>query len=446
MTTNPERQRLSELFDRLFPICRSITGEGFRQSLTILTEHIPLDIESVPSGTPVFDWTVPEEWIVRDAHLIAPDGRRVADFKKSNLSVVNYSMPVHRTLSKQELLPYLHTIPELPDAVPYVTSYYKRNWGFCLSHNEFLGLKDGNYEAVIDSEFKAGFLNFGHLILPGESKHEVLLTSYLCHPSLANNELSGPLALTALYQRIAGWERRRFTYRFLINPETIGSICYLWKYGEHLRKHLYSGLVLTCVGGRDRNSISIKLARKNDAPVNSLVRAMVKEGKVAWRFREFDPTSGSDERQFCSPGFDLPVAQVARSVYGQYPGYHNSLDTKEFMSVDCVVQSVDEIERLLRLMEIAGCYQNQQPFGEVQLGKRGLYPNVNSTQNWSKSSDRILDGRQQLNAILMILNYSDGRHSMLEIAEKCGLPLESLRPVIERLESEKLLGIEKDAL
>lgn len=436
-----ERVLLDRLFDRLWPLLRSITGPGIEQSLAILGEYMPLTIEKVPSGTQVFDWTVPDEWHCRSASLTGPDGSIVCDLAASNLHVVNYSAPVDQKLALAELQPHLHSLPVLPDAIPYVTSYYNRTWGFCLSDKVRRGLPEGHYHARIDSEFVKGGVPFAESILKGETEHEVLLSSYLCHPSIANNELSGPLALIALHRRLSSWKRRRYTYRFVLNPETIGSICYLWRRGDHLRRAMVAGLILTCVGGTAER-LSYKMSRREDSLIDRLMnhRAKNPDGRVA-DVRRFSPTSGSDERQYCSPGFNLPVGQIARSIYGEYPGYHNSLDDKAFMGIDTVVRSIDEIEDILSDFEIAGRFVNLSPFGEPQLGKRGLYPNMNSPATRGNSADEVVDERVFLERLLTVLSYGDGKHDMIWIADRLGCGIGALRPVIERLETGGLLQL-----
>jgi aminopeptidase-like protein len=429
------RKFLDALFDELFPILRSITGPGLQKSIGIMARYMPLNMSLVPTGTQVFDWEVPPEWHLKSARLTGPDGTVIADADVFNLHVLNYSEPVDATLPLAELEKHLHSIPELPDAVPYVTSYYKRRWGFCIADKLRRSLKPGSYHAKIDSSFPRGGVPVADCFLAGESTREIMLSSYLCHPSLANNELSGPLVLLGLYHRVKAWPRRRFTYRFVINPETIGSLCYLHLHGEALRKNLHAGLILTCVGGREK--LSYKKSRRGDSVLDRLVEA---EGvKRAIRVRKFDPRSGSDERQYCSPGFNLPVGQMARTVYNEYPGYHNSLDNKAFMSVDALVASINEIESLLKTAEIAGCFVNQSPYGEPQLGKRDLYPNINSAATAQYSNDGVIDARTFLNHLLTILNYSDGQHAMLDIAAMLETEVEALRPVVEKLEAVGLL-------
>ena len=431
---------LEGLFDELFPINRSITGEGFRRSLAIFQRHMPMEIETVPTGTAVFDWTVPPEWNIRSAQLTDRAGRVVADLAQSALSVVSYSEQVDRTLSLEELKPHLHSVPAYPDAIPYVTSYYKRTWGFCLPDRELRSLHDGEYHAYIDSDFSDnGGVQFGHSVLPGDSSNEILLTSYLCHPSLANNELSGPLVLLGLFERISRWPRRRFTYRFLLNPETIGALCYLYRYADHLREKMVSGIVLTCVGGPSKN-LSYKMSRRGDSLIDRTVQYLRDSEKYPIDIRPFDPTGGSDERQYCSPGFNLPFGQLARTVYGQYAGYHNSMDTKEFMGVRSLIESIVEIEAILQAMEMGSRYINLKPYGEPQLGTRGLYPNVNSAATWTQSHDTLIDAREFLNRLLTVLSYCDGEHDMMQIAARCGCSLRGLYDVVQKLEAAGLLA------
>jgi aminopeptidase-like protein len=335
------------------------------------------------------------------------------------------------------LRPHLYSLPRLPNAVPYVTAYYNRTWGFCLPDAVASGLQDGVYHAFIDSEFVQGGVDFAQCLLPGESKAEVLLTSYLCHPSMANNELSGPLALLGVYHRIAQWKRRRFSYRFLLNPETIGALCFLHCHGEPLRKNMAAGLVLTCLGG-PKPGLRYKQSRRGDSILDQLAASARANGSAALDIEAFDPAVGSDERQYCSPGFNLPVGQVARTPYAEYAQYHTSLDTKAFMDIGTVYQSVNDIEGLLKLVEISGYFRNLQPFGEPHLASRNLYRTINRPPETAGAADQSERFRRQL---MTILNYSDGWHSMVEIAGKCGCPLEDLRPAIEGLEESGLLSM-----
>ncbi len=431
-----EFELLDELFDDLFPICRSITGPGLRESLDIISEHVPLEIESVPSGTDVFDWTIPKEWRINKARLLGPEGEVYADFEESNLHVMNYSEPVDKYLSLEDLKPHLYTDKDNPEAIPYVTSYYKRRWGFCISHETFENLPEGEYHAYIDSEFVDGSLNYGHTILEGRSDREFLLSSYLCHPSLANNELSGPLVLTSLYKRIKDWEDRYYTYRFVLCPETIGSIAYLYNHGETLSKKLVGGLVLTCLGGPEVK-LSYKTTRKEDSLIDKTIRHLKKYEKIDFDIREFTPTTGSDERQYCSPGFDLPVGQMARTVYGEYKEYHRSIDDKEFMGIHTLVESADVIEDLIHTFEKAGYYRNLKPYGEPMLGKRNLYPSVGGSNRWGE--DSAGSKREFLHKVMTVLNYSDGAHSMIDIAERYGCSVKEFLPIVNILGEKGLI-------
>lgn len=440
MNSNSEIQTLKNYFDRLFPICRSITGQGIRDSFAIYQELIPLSTMGVKTGTKVFDWTVPEEWNINNAWLKGPDDKLYADFSKSNLSVVNYSQPIHLKLNKKDLLSHLHTLPSLPDAIPYVTSYYKKTWGFCLDYKTYQSLPEGEYEAFIDSQFSLGEVIVGDHLLPGENTKEIFLSSYLCHPSMANNELSGPLVLALLYQRIMKWKKRRYSYRFVINPETIGSLCYLHLKGKEIKENMQAGLVLTCLGGKNK-TLSYKQTRSGNSSIDELVSYLNESNQATIREREFTPMAGSDERQYNSPGFKLPVGQIARDIYGEYDFYHTSLDNLEFMGIETLIDSVDQIENILKIHELAGTFINLAPYGEPQLGKRGLYPNINSPLTWGNSSDDITDQSDILKSIIYILNYADGEHSMISIAKKLNIPLSSLEGVIERLELENLLKL-----
>jgi aminopeptidase-like protein len=435
-----DETRIDALFDELWPFTRSITGPGLRRSLETLQDHIPLTIEGKATGSQVFDWEIPPEWRIQDAHLTGPDGVVYADYNRSNLEVVNYSEPVDESVPLDELEPHLYTHPELPEATPYVTSYYDRNWGFCLPDAKHETLPEGDYHAYIDSEFVDGELNYGHATLEGETDREFLLSTYLCHPSMANNELSGPLVMALLYDRIRNWDRRQHTYRFVVVPETIGSLTYLSEYGDQLRERLDGGLVLTCLGGPNA-TLSYKTTRGRDAIIDETVRHLDQYSGMDFEERPFTPTGGSDERQYCSPGFDLPVGQMARTVYNQYDEYHTSFDNKEFMQIDQVIESADTIENVLQAFEYAGFFKNQNPYGEPMLSKRDLYTGINSPCTWSDSTDSIRnDDREFVDRVLTVLNYSDGTHPMVEIASQHDWSIEELIPVIDRLEEVDLLA------
>ncbi|AGB42115.1 hypothetical protein Halha_2239 [Halobacteroides halobius DSM 5150] len=429
---------MNKLFDKLFPICRSITGSGLRKTLEILSEYIPLKKFNVKTGTQVLNWTIPKEWRVREAWLKGPDGKKIVDFNNHNLHLLNYSTPINKKLPLEELKDHLHTIPNQPDAIPYVTSYYKRRWGFCLRHSTYEHLKPGKYHAYIDSELVEGELNYGHAILPGESNKEILISSYICHPSMANNELSGPIVAAFLYNRLSNWSKRRFTYRFVFAPETIGAISYLDRFGKELQENLYSGLILNCIGGR--SDLSYKLSRQENSPIDNIVKHLfnVDDNTPEGKIRSFTPIYGSDERQYCSPGFNLPIGQMARLVYG-YSEYHTSLDNKELMTIEALHHSVNELEQIIKALELNGYYINQYPYGEVKLDQYDLYPDINSKRYEEHFKDKVIKNRNQLDQVLTILNYSDGLHSLYQIVEDYNYNILELSHVIEILKSRGLL-------
>ena len=415
---------LEAYFDRLWPLFRSITGDGVRRTHDVLSELLPLERIEIPSGTEVFDWTVPPEWVVREAYLVAPDGRRLLDIRDNNLHLVNYSAPFRGRVGKRELEEHLYSRPDLPDAIPYVTSYYARRWGFCIADRDRRQLPEGEYEVVIDTDFIEGSLTISEAVLAGETSREILISTYTCHPSLANNELSGPLVAAFLYRQLAAADRRRLTYRFVFLPETIGSIAYLSIRGDHLRSNLVAGYVVTCVG--DPGPFTFKRSRRGNSIADRAACYCLK----AWpqtRYVDFFPT-GSDERQYCSPGFNLPVGCIMRTMYGEYPEYHSSLDNKSLMSFAGMRQTIDLYAQACRLIDRNRCYVSLSPYGEPQLGKRGLYPTIGGQA-----------GKESIQALLWLLNYSDGEHDLLEIAERSGIPFETLADAADRCVAERLL-------
>jgi aminopeptidase-like protein len=398
--------QLEKYFDRLWPICRSITGNGLRDSLRILAELLPLQMHEVATGSKVFDWTVPKEWNIRDAYIITPDGRKIAQFQVNNLHIVNYSIPVHIKVNWEELNKRLHHIPELPDAIPYITSYYKETWGFCISHNEWKSLpRDGEYTVFVDSTLEDGSLTWGECVLQGETEEEVLFSTYLCHPSLANNELSGPLAAAFIYGELAKIKKRKYTYRFLFAPETIGVIAFLHERGEHLKHQLKAGYVLTCCG--DAGAFTYKRSKHRQSLADRAAEHVLKHSGEEYRVIEF-AVGGSDERQYCSPGFNLPVGSLMRTPYQQYIEYHTSLDNKSFISFDALEKTVEMYVAICRVIEMNQRYTNKIPYCEPQLGKRGLYPS---------SVDPIFN-RTELHRLLHFLSFADGEMELLEIAER----------------------------
>ena len=405
-------EEIELLVDRLWPILRSITGNGVRETLTILSEVAPLSRIEVPSGTKVFDWTVPPEWVVREAYVLTPTGERILDVHENNLHLLNYSAPFRGRLTRTQLDAHLYSLPEQPRAIPYVTSYYERRWGLCISQNQRDRLPEGDYEVVIDTEHIQGSLSIGEAVLPGDDEEEVLISTYTCHPSLANNELSGPLVAAFLHRRLAQWTSRRLTYRFVFAPETIGAIAYLSLRGEHLREQLLAGYVVTCVGAGDR--FTLKRSRRGDTLADRAALHVLSQLPKQPRVIDFFP-SGSDERQYCSPGFNLPVASVMRSMYGTYPEYHTSLDDRDLISCRALQESIDVYERTLRVLDTNRSYVSRMPMCEPQLAPRNLYSTLGT-----RESTGLTD------ALLWVLNYADGEHDLLAVAEMSGLALADL--------------------
>jgi aminopeptidase-like protein len=406
----------------LFPICRSITGDGVRDTLEAVGRRIPLELHEVPSGTEVLDWTVPEEWNIRDAY-IAKDGRRVVDFQKSNLHVVSYSEPVRASVPLAELRPHLQALPEHPEWIPYRTSYYSRTWGFCLAQQQLDGLEEGDYEVVIDSTLEPGSLTYGECFLQGEREDEVLLTTHVCHPSLANDNLSGIALLTEIGARLQD-APRSLSYRLLFIPGTIGSITWLAR-NESGVSRIMAGLVLACLG--DAAPLTYKRSRRGDALVDraaAYVLGRGPDGEVV----DFVPW-GWDERQFNSPGFDLPVGSLSRSREGEYEEYHSSADDLELVRPDSLENASQAVLEILDVLETDRSYVNLAPKGEPQLGRRGLYPRMGGP-----------DAEDEQLAMLWVLNQSDGRNSLLDIAHRSGIPFGAISAATSRLREAGLLG------
>ncbi len=409
-----------KLAQELFPICRSLTGPGVRETLEILKRELPdLKIQSVPSQTQAFDWVVPDEWTIRDAYITDESGKKIVDFKKHNLHVVGYSIAVDQWLEKEELDKYLYSNPEVPNAIPYVTSYYSRRWGFCLSHDQRQALKPGKYRAVIDADLKPGVLNYGEILIPGKSTKEIFLSTDICHPSLANNELSGPVVATGLAKWISSLENRNYSYRIVYIPETIGSIVYLSKNLKQLKENVIAGYVLTCIG--DERCYSYLPSRNGQTLSDQAAKHVLKHidpnhKSYTWLKR------GSDERQYCAPGVDLPMATIMRSKYVDFPEYHSSLDDLNFITPKGLEGGFQAVKQAIEVIE-NNYHLNVTVLGEPQLGKRGLYPTFSTKESGL-----------QVRMMMNLISYCDGR-TLLEIAEILDQPVSKLlvllKPLIE---------------
>lgn len=398
---------LHALVERLYPICRSLTGDGVRQTLDVIGEHVSLRRHEVPTGTQVLDWTIPQEWNIRDAYVATPGGERVIDFQELNLHVVGYSVPVSRRMPLSELREHLHTLPEQPSWVPYRTSYYAPAWGFCLAQEKLDALPDGDYDVVIDSTLEDGSLTYAEHVVPGRVTDEVIVSCHVCHPSLANDNLAGIAVAISLAQQLAETQPH-YTYRFLFMPGTIGSITWLARNSDRIGK-VKHGLVLACAG--DPGPLTYKKSRRGDAEIDRVVQHVLKtrEHRVA----DFSPY-GYDERQFCSPGFNLGVGSLTRTPYAGYPEYHTSADNPGFVSPQAMEDTLGALKDAFGVLDRNRRYVNLSPYGEPQLGKRGLYDSLGGRS----------DAKQAQMAMLWVLNLSDGEHSLLDIAERAGLPFD----------------------
>lgn len=412
------------LVDRLFPLCRSITGDGVRATLDIVDESIPLTVYEVPTGTDVLDWTVPPEWNIRDAYVADSTGRRVIDFAESNLHVVGYSIPVRATMTLQELRPHLYTLADQPDAIPYRTSYYKPDWGFCLSQRVLDELPDGTYDVVIDSSLTDGSLTYAEHVIEGQVADEVIFSCHTCHPSLANDNLAAIAVAVELSRRLSH-TKPRYTYRFIFAPGTIGAITWLARNTEHLR-NIRGGLVLACAG--DRGSLTYKRSRRADTEIDLAVEHVLASSERLHTVVDFSPY-GYDERQFCSPGFNLPVGSLTRTPYGGYPEYHTSGDDLDFVAAEAMTDTLEALCEFVAVLERNRQYVNLFPHGEPQLGRRGLYEHLGGRS----------DTKQAQMAMLWVLNLSDGDHSLLDISRRAGLPMDVVVAAADALRDTGLL-------
>ena len=409
----------------LFPICRSITGDGLRETLRYINDLLPkMKLYEVPSGEVIFDWVIPDEWSIQDAYIADEYGNRIIDFKINNLHLMGYSVPIDQFISLEDLQKNLYSLPDQPDAIPYVTSYYEKRWGFCLKHNQRMNLKAGMYHVFIDTNLKPGHLSYGELVIPGLSEEEIFISTYVCHPSMANNELSGPCVTACLARWLETLESRRYTYRIIFVPETIGSLTYIKYNLNHLKKNVIAGFNITCVG--DERSYSYLPSRYGNTLSDRVALHALRyhtDGFKKYTFLD----RGSDERQYCAPGIDLPIATIMRSKYGEYPEYHTSLDDLNLISAKGLSGGFNVIRNAIEIIE-----KNSVPqitvLGEPQLSKRRLYPTVSTKYQ-----------RDDLRKMMDILAYSDGKNTLLDIAEILNVRVNDIIPIYELLSNNKLL-------
>ena len=424
---NDTGRNMYELAGKLFPICRSITGNGFRQSLEMIREIVPeIQVFEVPSGTAVYDWTVPKEWNIRGGWIKNMQGETIIDFNDCNLHVMGYSIPVHQTISREELSEHVYTQPEQPEWIPYVTSYYKERWGFCMSERQKQALTDAEYEVYIDSTLEDGFLTYGELVLPGETDDEIFFSTYLCHPSMANNELSGPCVQTELIKYLKSVSHRRYTYRFVFIPETIGSITYLSRNLEALQQHVKAGFVLSCVG--DNRTYSMVSTKYEDTLADRVLNNVLRfhyPDYIRYSFMK----RASDERQYGSAGVDLPVCAFCRSKYHESPEYHTSADNMDLISPEGLSGAYEVMVKVINALENNYFYQMQCKC-EPQLGKRGLYPTV--SQKGTKGDARYMQD---------FIAYADGRNDLIGISNILDIPVDKLIPIKDQLMEHHLLAV-----
>ena len=409
----------------LFPINRSITGNGVRQTLNYIKDIVPeMNIIEVPSGTKCFDWTVPKEWNCDDGYIIDPDGNKICDFKNNNLHVVGYSTPIDKEIEYEELIEHLYHIEDQPTAIPYITSYYSERWGFCLSSNKFKKLKKGTYKVKINSELKDGNLTYGEIKIKGESEKEIFLSTYVCHPSMANNELSGPVVTTALVNFVKSIKNRKYSYRIVFIPETIGSITYISRNIDEMKKNIIAGFNISCIG--DDRSYSYLSTRYGNTLSDKVSKHILKNiDYVEYSFLD----RGSDERQYCSPGVDLPIATICRTKYGAYPEYHTSLDDLTVISPNGLYGGYDKLKKAIELLENNNYYK-VNVLCEPQLGKRGLYPTIST-----KTSGAIVKN------MMNFIAYADGNNDLIDIANIIGVQAEELFEIVEKMKKAELIEI-----
>lgn len=418
-------EQMHQLARQLYPICRSITGNGVRQSLNILQEHIPLEIFEIPSGKQVFDWTVPKEWNIREAWIKDSQGSKIVDFADHSLHILNYSVPIHQKMSLSELKGHLFSLPDQPDLIPYRTSYYRENWGFCLTHNQLEGLEEGEYEVYIDSTLEEGHLTYGELFIEGESEEEILFSAHICHPSLANDNLAGISVMIELAKSLLS-QKNRYSYRFIFIPGTIGSITWLAENEENIPR-IKCGLVASLLG--DPGNFTYKRSRRGDTEIDQIVEYVLQESGKEHEIIDFFPY-GYDERQFCSPAFNLAVGNFTRSQFGQYPEYHTSGDNLELVQPQYLQESLEMYQAVLSILEKNQTYLNLSPKCEPQLGKRGLYDAIGGNS----------DSKALQMAMLWVLNLADGNYSLLEIAKRSKISFEIIAKIADTLIEKDLLA------
>ena len=412
--------------EKLFPICRSITGNGTRKTLELIKQHIPIEINDIPSNTKVFDWNVPKEWNIIDAYVKNSKGEKIIDFKISNLHILQYSISIHKKISLDELKNHLYTLEEYPNWIPYKTSYYQENWGFCMSYKQFQTLEDDEYEVFIDSTLENGSLTYGELFFKGEIEDEILFSTYICHPSMCNDNLSGVSLLTFLAKTLID-KKTKYSYRFLFIPETIGAISWLAKNENNVHKMKY-GVVATCVG--DSGQLTYKKTKQGNTLIDKIVEKILVDSRDSYEIVDFFPT-GSDERQFSSPGFNIPVGSLVRTLYGKFPEYHTSADNMDFMNSKSLQDSFAKYHSIIYVLENNMIYKNQNPKCEPNLGKRKLYDLIGANKELPSNS----------NSIFWLLNQSDGNTSLLEIATKSNISFIDIKNMADILVSHDLLTI-----
>lgn len=432
---NEAGKRMYDLAYKIFPYNRSITGEGVRKTLDDIAEYIApsgvkLEVKAVPSGTQVFDWTVPKEWAIRDAYIEDENGMHIIDMKSNNLHVLGYSLPVDEWVDLEELKKHIYVEEDQPDVIPYVTSYYKERYGFCMSKNMLDSLNPGGYHMYIDSELFDGVLNYAEAVIEGDTKEEIMFSTYFCHPSMADNECSGPALTSELINTIASLPSRKYTYRFVFVPETIGSITYLSveDHVKYLQKHLKAGFVLSCVG--DDKDYSMIRSRYSDTLADRVLLNVLKykEKHTIYDFRQ----RGSDERQYNAPGVDLPVVCFCRSKFGEFPEYHTSADDMSFVSPEGFQGAYDVIMEVVNILE-KNAYYRMKVLCEPQLGKRGLYSDLSRKGIY----DRILIQRD-------VISYCDGKNDLLDLSERIEVPVSEIIEIIERLADNDLVEKQDD--